>query len=262
MGADSLVKTIVRQRGCAQVDECAQYYDSSQRSLDVMVEVSNPSDPQMEPLRSRWYNDTTEAPLFVWSGNRAGVFYSDDAGDSWQLGGMVDSRLGSSECMASETEQGLVLSFRVEDPDTGCRKMAFSTDGGESFGHYFEPEVCIPDPVCQGSLTTLDDGRLVACGPGSSDARVDITLHVSMAISALRTHTTDPVPFRKLGLVKTGEGGYSDIVQLEHSASGVPRVGVLSELGFQGGCVFSDVELPVASDTALVDPEDPWAALV
>jgi len=124
--ADALVKTVVHQRGCSKTDECAQYFDSSERSLDAMVEITNPLDPTMGTLRSKWYNDTTEIPPFVWNGDRSGVFYSDDGGDSWKLGGMVDSRLGSSECMAAESDKGLLLSFRVEDADTGCRKMALS----------------------------------------------------------------------------------------------------------------------------------------
>jgi hypothetical protein len=50
---------------------------------------------------------------------------------------MIDSRLGSSECVAAETTEGLVLSFRTEDKDTGCRKMAISRDEGRSFDRFF-----------------------------------------------------------------------------------------------------------------------------
>merc|ERR1740138_838851 len=95
----------------------------------------------MGTLQSRWYNGTTELPLYVWAGDRSGVFYSDDGGDTWQLGGMVNSRIGASECQVAETDEGLFISFRVEDKDSGCRKMAFSRDGGQSFEDFFEPQV-------------------------------------------------------------------------------------------------------------------------
>jgi hypothetical protein len=63
-------------------------------------------------------------------------------------------------------------------------------------------------------------------------------------------------------MVNKGSGGYSDVAQLESSATGIRRMGVMWELGFGGGCLFSSVELPDVQDTDFVDPEDPWAALV
>jgi sialidase-1 len=255
--ADALMKKVIHRRGCAEIDECSHYYNSEEQTQDVRVEIENPLDPEMGTLRSRWYNGTTDLPLYVWAGDRSGVFYSDDGGDTWQLGGMVNSRIGSSECQVAETDEGLFISFRVEDKDSGCRKMAFSRDGGQSFEDFFEPEACVPDPVCQGSVVALEDGRLVACGPGSSEAREDTTLHISHG-SAER----GSFDFALLGLVEKGDGGYSDVVLLEPSPSGKARVGVIWEHGFAGGAGYAVVDMPSTEETEFKDPEDPWAALV
>jgi sialidase-1 len=254
--ADALVKKVVHRHGCAEIDECAHYYKNEDKVQDVRVEIENPLDPEMGTLQSRWYNGTTELPLYVWAGDRSGVFYSDDGGDTWQLGGMVNSRIGSSECQVAETDDGLFISFRVEDKDTGCRKMAFSRDGGRSFEGFFEPQVCIPDPVCQGSLVALWDGRLVTAGPGTSAERKDISLHISRG-----NHDRGSLGFAKLGLVEGGDGGYSDVVLLEPGPSGRERVGVIWEHGFKGGAGFAVVDMPSTEETEFKDPEDPWAVL-
>lgn len=255
--ADALMKKVVHRRGCAGIDECSHYYSHEEQTQDVRVEIENPLDPEMGTLRSRWYNGTTELPLYVWAGDRSGVFYSDDGGDTWQLGGMVNSRIGSSECQVAETDEGLFISFRVEDKDSGCRKMAFSRDGGQSFEDFFEPQVCIPDPVCQGSMVALEDGRLVTCGPGTSSSREDITLHISHGSA-----DQSSLGFARLGLVEGGDGGYSDIVLLEPGPSGRARVGVIWEHGFAGGAGYAVVDMPPAEETEFKDPEDPWATLL
>jgi len=254
--ADALVKKVVHRQGCAEIDECSQYYKNEDKVQDVRVEIENPLDPEMGTLQSRWYNGTTDLPLYVWAGDRSGVFYSDDGGSTWQLGGMVNSRIGSSECQVAETDEGLFISFRVEDKDSGCRKMAFSRDGGQSFEDFFEPQVCIPDPVCQGSLVALGDGRLVTAGPGTSAERKDISLHISRG-----SVDRGSLGFAKLGLVEGGDGGYSDVVLLEPSSSGRERVGVIWEHGFVGGAGFAVVDMPSTEETEFKDPEDPWAIL-
>mmetsp|Transcript_91266 Transcript_91266/g.237793 ORF Transcript_91266/g.237793 Transcript_91266/m.237793 type:complete len:543 (-) Transcript_91266:71-1699(-) len=251
--ADALVKKVHHRQGCAEIGECARYYNNHHQ--DVRVEIENPLDPEMGILKSKWYNGTTDLPLYVWAGDRSGVFYSDDGGDTWHLGGMVNSRIGSSECQVAETDEGLVISFRVEDKDTGCRKMAFSGDGGLSFEHFFEPQVCIPDPVCQGSVVALDDGRIVTAGPGQHDARKDITLHISHG-----SVVHNSIGFTKLGMVEAGDGGYSDVAVLPPKA-GRARVGVIWEHGFAGGAGYAVVDMPPIEETEFKDPEDPWAIL-
>ncbi|CAK0853377.1 unnamed protein product [Prorocentrum cordatum] len=245
--ADALVKKVHHRQGCAEIGECARYYNNHHQ--DVRVEIENPLDPEMGILKSKWYNGTTDLPLYVWAGDRSGVFYSDDGGDTWHLGGMVNSRIGSSECQVAETDEGLVISFRVEDKDTGCRKMAFSGDGGLSFEHFFEPQVCIPDPVCQGSVVALDDGRIVTAGPGQHDARKDITLHISHG-----SVVHNSIGFTKLGMVEAGDGGYSDVAVLPPKA-GRARVGVIWEHGFAGGAGYAVVDMPPIEESAAQPPE-------
>eukprot|EP00927_Polykrikos_kofoidii_P003335 TRINITY_DN11322_c0_g1_i4.p1 TRINITY_DN11322_c0_g1~~TRINITY_DN11322_c0_g1_i4.p1 ORF type:complete len:240 (-),score=33.99 TRINITY_DN11322_c0_g1_i4:46-657(-) len=194
----------------------------------------------MAPLRAV-RNGTAGFPTYIWAGDRSGIFYSDDHGESWRLGGMIDSRLGSSECAAAETEDGLlVLSFRVEDADTRCRKMAVSRDGGETFEPFFEPAgACIPDPVCQGSIVQLDDGRLVTSGPAVKNGRKGMVLFIGGAPSKVSDGA--PLEFKALRTVfNTSLGsGYSDVVALPAA------VGVVSE--FSGSLVWAKTPVPLAN---------------
>jgi len=151
-----------------------------------------------------------------------------------------------------------------DDPEKLAEEVKSFEAAVESFEPFFEPDECIADPVCQGSVVSLGDGRVVAAGPGNAQAREDTTVYVSRAAAGGRQRgaSVAPLGFSKLGLVGKGAGGYTDVVALGASPDGVERVGVLWELGFQGGASYSVVNVPSASETDFVDPEDPWAALV
>ena len=83
------------------------------------------------------------------------VAFSDDQGDTWALGEAVDCP-ASNESQAVELSDGaLILNFRIQDGAKGCRGMAVSTDGGESWRETFMlPQ--IQDPVCQGGFIRCD----------------------------------------------------------------------------------------------------------
>ncbi len=89
------------------------------------------------------------------------VFYSDDGGESWALGGSIGP--GANECQVAELSDGrLMLNMRMQEEQRGFRAVSFSEDGGETWS-----ELCIdqrlPEPVCQASL--IPAGSVAPGGP-------------------------------------------------------------------------------------------------
>mmetsp|Transcript_56839 Transcript_56839/g.161311 ORF Transcript_56839/g.161311 Transcript_56839/m.161311 type:complete len:550 (+) Transcript_56839:149-1798(+) len=241
---EAVVSVRSRQRGCADIEECARSRSEKTRSLVTEVKIINPRDTAHRVLRTT-LNGTSVVPPYTWAGDRAGIFFSDDHGETWHLGGMVDSRIGSSECVAAETSAGLLLSFRVEDPDTRCRKMALSHDGGMTFQPFFEPGECIPDPTCQGSMVRLEDGRVVTSGPGSKRGRTHLSLHVG---NTTEDDGTGPFDFQAVGHVSDGASGYSDLVEVGKTWRGAAsKVGVLYE--GNGGLIWKTADVPALRRT-------------
>lgn len=104
------------------------------------------------------------------------VIYSDDKGRSWKIGGTVK---GGNESSVAELEDGRIfISCRASG---GKRLLAWSEDGGESFG---SSSACaaLPDPKCQGSvLSTVWNGKqyLIHVNCADASSRVRLTLKAS-----------------------------------------------------------------------------------
>jgi len=80
---------------------------------------------------------------------RSHVFYSDDHGETWQLGGGASD--GTDESQVVERADGTVLMVSRYEGDVFARAFAHSTDDGETFSPIvFEPR--LNDPHCQGSV--------------------------------------------------------------------------------------------------------------
>jgi sialidase-1 len=81
----------------------------------------------------------------------AHVIYSDDHGETWQLGGSTPNNQ-VNECEVVELESGhLLLNMRNYDASKPTRQTALSADGGETWaGQTHAPELV--DPVCQASI--------------------------------------------------------------------------------------------------------------
>jgi len=116
---------------------------------------------------------------------RAHVIYSDDAGDTWQIGGIAQP--GTNECVAVETVDGrLYLNCRNhrDDPARVYRRAcAWSRDGGASFAEFGVAAELI-EPVCQASAIRYSDARrndrnrVLFANPASS-ARERLTVRIS-----------------------------------------------------------------------------------
>ncbi len=93
------------------------------------------------------------------------VIYSDDRGQSWQLGGDVE--VGTNECAVAQLQDGS-LYINCRNFVRGTRRgVSRSYDGGNTFTD-FEWDETLIEPVCQGSLESLPDGRLLFANPAST----------------------------------------------------------------------------------------------
>lgn len=141
------------------------------------------------------------------------VIYSDDHGETWQLGG-VTPRSDVNECEVVELADGrLMLNMRNYAQDQRCRQVAFSRDGGVTWEDQdFQPDLI--EPVCQASITRLrwpdDDtpGILLFSNPASRTRRQNLTVRISYdegrTWSVLRT-------------LHEGPSAYSSLVRLSDS---------------------------------------------
>ncbi|KUJ70834.1 laminin G [Streptomyces albus subsp. albus] len=184
------------------------------------------------------------------SANRAGLVYSDDGGDTWQIGA-VDSwpiatdgtfRQKPSEMTLVERADGsLYVNGREQDgTDLGHRTYAVSRDGGTTFAAPFR---AIPDlytPQVQGSILRLRsedrDGysRLLFSAPGDPDRRRTMMIRSSWDEAA----SWDGVERGRV--VTTDWSGYSDMVAVSPD-----EVGLI----YEGGAVDARDEIRFARFT-------------
>ncbi len=171
------------------------------------------------------------------------VIYSDDHGLTWRLGGSspVDQ---VNECQLVELSDGrLMLNMRNYDPARTRRAVCFSDDGGETWSG-FTHDATLIEPICQASLVRYDwpnggeADRLLFSNPASTEARVDMTVRLSVDGGA-----TWPIARR----LRTGPAAYSCLTVL---ADG--RAGCLYESGAEHPyerITFAHFDLQWLSDT-------------
>lgn len=95
------------------------------------------------------------------------VIYSDDAGKSWKIGGVVGPKC--NECQAVELADGKVMLNMRSDMGNNRRKIAISADGGETFSKPVDDDALI-EPVCQASILRLpgEKSGLLFSNPAST----------------------------------------------------------------------------------------------
>ena len=117
------------------------------------------------------------------------VFYSDDHGQSWKLGGTVNDH--TDECQVVELHDGrLLMNMRNYWAAEGGRKalggkraVAISADGGESWKEFSFDETLI-EPICQASFIKHSDdvfrkAPLLFSNPASAKSRTRMTVRRS-----------------------------------------------------------------------------------
>ena len=172
-------------------------------------------------------NHSEGDPLDRFDEYRSHVFFSDDHGRTWQLGGSVDVP-SANEAIAAELDDGRVmLNIREQSGRERKRLVATSSDGGATWENIHFDDA-LPGPVCQASIlnVTLGDGRsaLLFSNPASTERRERMTIRTSFD-----SGETWPIAHE----IDAGPSAYSDLVGL---ADG--QIGLLYERGNDGGIVF------------------------
>ncbi|MBW7934236.1 MAG: exo-alpha-sialidase, partial [Gemmatimonadaceae bacterium] len=156
---------------------------------------------------------------------------SDDHGATWRVGGLVGP--GADENKVVELSDGrLMLNSRA----TPHRKVAFSTDGGETWtGWRDEPQ--LQDPANNGAITRYDESARSATArwllfSNTDDPRERRNVTVKMSCDDGATW-----PFKTV--VDSGPSAYSTIARLPDGA-----LGVLYEQGPYKRIVFVHLPMP------------------
>jgi sialidase-1 len=149
--------------------------------------------------------------------NYSNVFYSDDHGKRWQLGGRTPQP-GVNECQVVELPGGrLLLNMRNYHDYTKKvydskreRQVSFSDDGGLTWTAP-RPDPALIEPVCQGAIHRCcwaadgTPGVLLLSNPASRSERVNMTVRASFDEG-----DTWPVSH----VIHPGPSGYSDLAVL------------------------------------------------
>jgi sialidase-1 len=169
------------------------------------------------------------------------VFFSDDHGRTWSLGGTVDRH--TDECQVVELADGALLinmrNYWGRDggrPDRGgMRAVAHSRDGGATWSP-LAFDAALIEPVCQASLISIPhparpaESLLVFSNPASSTSRRALTVRVS-GDSGKTWPVTIPV--------QPGPSAYSCLAPLPDG-----RIGLLYERGKSAQITFTVLPIP------------------
>jgi sialidase-1 len=111
------------------------------------------------------------------------VIYSDDHGETWQLGGTAPQP-ATDECEVVElTGDRLILNMRNSDRSQPKRQVSISADGGRTWGQqHFDPTLI--EPGCQGSIRRYSwpeqGGNIILfSNPASESSRINMTVRLS-----------------------------------------------------------------------------------
>jgi len=135
--------------------------------------------------------------------------YSDDHGLTWNLGGSTPQDQ-VNECTVAELSDGkLILNMRNYDRSQKSRKVAYSEDGGLSWGDIASDRTLI-EPICQASMLMVNSAEndvpiLLFLNPADKKERQKICLRTSM---------DEGTSWKGSLVLHKGPGAYSDLAQL------------------------------------------------
>lgn len=160
--------------------------------------------------------------------------YSDDHGENWKLGSTTPQDQ-VNECTVAELSDGrLILNMRNYERTWKSRKIAFSKDGGITWGD-IRADTTLIEPICQASMLSVfaekgDNHALYFLNPAHENSRENLTLRTSLDEGRSWTETL---------VLHEGPAAYSDLTQL-----GNGNLGCLFEAGLLSpyrGIVFREV---------------------
>lgn len=177
--------------------------------------------------------------------------YSDDNGETWQRGEFAGSAMDENKTV--ELSDGRVMLNSRDNAGGGMRKVAYSTDGGHSYGEVTrDPE--LPDPTNNASITRLhpdapqgsaDAKKLIFTNSNSTSGRVN---------GGVRLSCDDGQTWPGQRTIETGTFGYSTATAIDDG-----RIGVLWESNYTDRMIFSSVDeawLNAACAPLAVEPTD------
>ena len=146
---------------------------------------------------------------------QAHAFFSDDNGETWQVGGSTG--VGTDESQVVELSDGTIMMNSRFTGDERLRAISLSRDGGETWEETTLDETLI-DPKCQGSLLNTDQGLVFTNPATQQEFPRD---HLSVRISDDEGETW---PYRRE--IDDGPSAYSALGILPDG-----RIGVVWESG-------------------------------
>jgi sialidase-1 len=170
---------------------------------------------------------------------RAHAFYSDDHGDSFQIGASI-SIPGSNESTAAEISGGrLMMNIRNQRGDVRQRIIGVSEDAGTTWKNVsFDPQ--LPDPICEGSILLVgqkNKKNILAFSNAANEKRRDkLTLRISYD-DGKTWPTYIPVAHASTEAEASRDfAAYSDLVKLSKNT-----IGILYEYKDYSQIVFSPI---------------------
>lgn len=132
---------------------------------------------------------------------RSHTLYSDDHGVTWKIGAVQDEKTNESTLV--ELSDGRVLQNMRSYHGKNCRAIAFSDDGGLTFG-LLTLATNLVDSVCQASLLRLRNGEILFTNPASKK-RENLTVRLS---------ADDANNFDRSVTIESGSSAYSCLAEL------------------------------------------------
>jgi len=166
--------------------------------------------------------------------HRSHVFWSDDHGKSWVLGGVHPEK--TNESAVVERVDGSILQSMRSYHGQHNRAMSISGDGGQTWGPVYLDDA-IQTPVCQGNILRYSwpedqklggKSRILHSNP-SGDGRTGMTVHLSY-------DEGKTWPIKRV--IDSGPAAYSNLVALPNA-----QIGLLYEKGGYQTVTFTSFSL-------------------
>lgn len=162
------------------------------------------------------------------------IIYSDDHGNTWQIGGTTPQDQVNESTVAELAGGRLLLNMRNYDRTQKSRKVSLSNDGGTTWSDIYADTVLV-EPLCQASLLSYNASKrkpvkLFFLNPADKNSRKNMTLRMS---------TDDGKTWSASMVLHTGPSAYSDISIMKGG-----YIGCLFEAGLKSpyqGIVFRKV---------------------
>ena len=176
----------------------------------------------------------------------AHVIFSDDRGETWQLGGSTpEHQVNECEVVELADPAGrLMLNMRNYDRDNRTRQTALSDDGGSTW-HSQKHDAVLIEPICQASIRRLrwpgagQGGVILFANPASQKGRERMTVRASH---------DDATTWTKSKLIDEGFSAYSCLERLDNETAGLLYEGAVEGKSY-GRITFVRLGLKSLTDT-------------